>query len=110
MVSSCTWPELVYVRSSRFRSLFSMSIVRIPPPVASNTTGPLVAFTVVKIHALSFIMMFTRRVLNLVLVISTSVMMLNGIHRTVSDIEPASNVPHCSCRSQHWPSRLACHL
>ena len=124
-----------YVRSSRCRSLsstvelFSMSTARVPLPVASHTTEVFVVFMVVKMSSLklvrdkftthsaslavelftlsSFFTLFTRRILNLVLVISTSVMILNGIHCTVSDLRPA-NVSLCTVTSlQDWHVHLS---
>ena len=60
-------------------------------------------------HTLSFfIKLFTRRMLNLVLVISVSVMMLNGIRRTITDLWLASNVSSYRAACGHQCLAASC--
>ena len=108
------------VRSSKCRSLSStvellrMAIARVPPPVASNTTGALVAFTtyLVSVAVKTSTLSLSSRVHKRDTQPRAGDVHLrddvNGIHRTVSDVRPVSDVSPCTCRSWHQPSRLAC--
>ena len=118
--TSCTWPSSSYVRSSTRRplastiELFRMSIARVPPPVASNSSEALVAFNVPfeaceervhdifgvngrqYFHNLSFFLMFTKK----------GTQARAGGFIALS--QASKYVSPCTCCSCHQPSRLAC--